>query len=946
MTSGPGSAESGVETLLDRAHEVDVIGATIQAGAQGRGDVLIVDGEAGIGKSRLLAFARARAASAQLVALGAAAEEYDRRRPFATICRCLDVRREGTGLRARIFSLLQSPPSVAGDRLEFIISEALLELAEELTVSAPLLIVIDDLHWADPMSLEVVRQLEALSRPSALTLLIASRPCPRESDAGALLSLLRSRGARWLKPGPLKEESLVPLVRRLTGAEPGPRLRSALIGCGGNPFYLREAMAAFEKERTLARDETGRVDLRSDRRPPSLALTILGSMHSIEAATLDLLRLASVLGRGFSIAELSELADAPAATLVRPVREALDARVLEQSDDRLFFRHDVLREALYDDIPIALRQALHRQVGSQLRAAGAPADEVAEHYLRQARSADWEAVERIRDGARAVAPRAPSLASELLASALDLVPEETPDRGSILAEWIELLIEAGKLPEAEQQSRMALERNPDRPLERSFRRLHALSLLQQSRMAQADRALGIALDDHGNANSERLFLLGLQSWARAGQGRLEEAQELATQALAQGTPDGHGAACSFARQTLAFTARVQGNPQRSVEIADQQLAAEAAEQSRAPIVPIRVWKGLALIDLDRFDQALEVLQRGRLLAETHGQVAALPFYRTVIATRHYLAGTWDDALAELEVRDQGRLRTGIEWRQESLLLTTMISFQRGELEAAMEAVAVADAAAHGPGPRYRQAALLRTKGWLLEGRGNPEAAFTMMKRAWTVALRQRSNMELPALVAELLRLCPPAEATRIGREALLGLAPLKDRWRTPTTEAAVRLAQGAAEADDEALLDGVRLYGASPRLLDQALALEAAGRLLAHHRRLAEAGSTLRASAQLLEGLEALQSLSRVDAQLRSLGIRRRHPARKTRSQEMVGWESLTRTESRVADLVVDGLSNRAVAERLFVSHRTVGTHVSHILAKLHLASRVELAVYGAQRRA
>lgn len=137
-------------------------------------------------------------------------------------------------------------------------------------------------------------------------------------------------------------------------------------------------------------------------------------------------------------------------------------------------------------------------------------------------------------------------------------------------------------------------------------------------------------------------------------------------------------------------------------------------------------------------------------------------------------------------------------------------------------------------------------------------------------------------------------------------------------------------------------YGESPRILDRASVLEEAGSAFGRAGRTEDAQALIDEALGLYEKLAAVRDIARADATLRELGIRRGR--RGARTRPTTGWESLTKSETRVVPLVAEGLSNRRIADRLFVSPRTIQTHIAHIFSKLGVSSRVELATQAARR--
>lgn len=174
------------------------------------------------------------------------------------------------------------------------------------------------------------------------------------------------------------------------------------------------------------------------------------------------------------------------------------------------------------------------------------------------------------------------------------------------------------------------------------------------------------------------------------------------------------------------------------------------------------------------------------------------------------------------------------------------------------------------------------------------------------------------------------------------LETLATRAQVPTAEGVALRCRGLLESDVEILVASVQAYRKGPRPFERALACEDAAIALARRGRLDAARSFFNEALDAYESLGALRPIGRIEAALREFGVRRGR--RGSRRRPAFGWESLTRTESRVVELVAEGMTNRAIGERLFISPRTVETHVAHLFAKLALSSRTELAVEAIKR--
>jgi hypothetical protein len=364
--------------IRGRAAEVAVLQEAVDAAASGRLAMVLIEGEPGIGKTRLLAEALSQARSLGLQVVAGRAEELEQTRPFgllASAFRC--VRSSRDPRRARIAGLLSAgadgtrePITVTSDPgLRFTAVDAFADLAEELALSGSLLIGIDDLQWADPSSLLT---LAALSRrlaylPVALVACLRSAPRPAELDR--LVVALETAGARRLALTRLAEDAVRELVADAVAVEPDPELMAEISPAAGNPLFVTELLAALAQDGAITtsggRPKTGKMAL-----PLTLRLTIVRRLGFLPEETLQVLQVASVLGSTFTLIDLATVMSRSAFELSATLAQALSTHVVEGDGAHLRFRHDLIRDAIYEDLPLSVRRALHREAGRRLAAGG------------------------------------------------------------------------------------------------------------------------------------------------------------------------------------------------------------------------------------------------------------------------------------------------------------------------------------------------------------------------------------------------------------------------------------------------------------------------------------------------------------------------------------------------------------------------------------------------
>ncbi len=378
--------------LYGRTREVEALGERLdlmagsaggELAARGRGQVaqmVFVEGEAGIGKTRLLAEAVAAAEDRGFRVFQARAEELEATRPFGVLADALGCRRRSPDpARAAIGRLLTDEVGEdSGPGLQFRVMEGFVELVEQLATTSPVLLALEDVHWSDPSALLGLRVLGRRLGYAPVMLVGTFRPSPHRGELQRLVATCADEGGLCVRLEPLEEAAVIGLAAEAMGAAPGPRLRGQLGGAGGNPLFVLELINALRAEGDIQVVE-GQAEVGEGRLPPTLGLTIMRWLGTLSEAALELLRLASVLGSTLSLADLATVCRRPVVELLPTLGEALRAGLLGAAGPQLAFRHDLVREAIYQDLPLAVRTGLHREVGRALATAGAPASQVATH---------------------------------------------------------------------------------------------------------------------------------------------------------------------------------------------------------------------------------------------------------------------------------------------------------------------------------------------------------------------------------------------------------------------------------------------------------------------------------------------------------------------------------------------------------------------------------------
>ena len=368
--------------LVGRDSELATLARLVKEAAAGRGGSVLVEGEPGIGKSSLVREALAEAADVGCQVFWGVGDELSQALPLLPLIEALGVRQPSANPRRNtILGLLRG--EVAADRgidVSAALAEQLLALVAEQCAVRPTVLVIDDLQWADQASITLWGRLARLARQLPLLLVGMMRPVPQRDD---LLALRRVVGdAARLQLTGLTGAAVAELVASLVGGTPDERLLRLADGAAGNPLYITELVAALTRSSSVTITGAGDAELTNGSAPSSLSAAIADRLDFVPGPVRGVLRAAALLGVDFVVPDLAIVLGRGVADLVCPLDEARAAGVLAESSGGMAFRHPLIRAALYEEMPAAVRAAWHRDAGRALAEAGAPADRVARQLLR------------------------------------------------------------------------------------------------------------------------------------------------------------------------------------------------------------------------------------------------------------------------------------------------------------------------------------------------------------------------------------------------------------------------------------------------------------------------------------------------------------------------------------------------------------------------------------
>jgi DNA-binding CsgD family transcriptional regulator len=926
--------------LLEREAELSELEAALGDAARGAGGLVVLEGPAGIGKTRLLRAAREHASRAGIRILAARGSELERDFPFGVVRQLLEPAVHGAAESEREELLAgaarPAAPLVGGEAgaeardvfadPSFATLNALYWLVSNLAEATPLLLAVDDAHWADSASLRFLRFLLPRLDELPVLLLVAARPDDPAADAALLAQLSADAGARLVRPQPLSTAPVAELVRAALGAQADDAFCDACHEVtGGNPFLLRELLAALRAE--AAQGAAAEVQRVREVAPATISRSVLVRLARLPEPARALAHAVAVLGEDAAPRDVAELAGLDRAAATEAADALAGAGVLE-GERPLRFVHPLVRNAIYVDLPAGRRALLHERAAALLRAAGAEPERIAVHVLACDPAGDAEAVATLVAAARrALDQGAPEGAVRYLRRALAEPP--APGARTGVVKWLS----------------MAAFRASDR-----------------SALDGVDPAAELAADTATLVESAPMLTAAL-----AADNRTEEIAALLDRAAAAAEEAGDVAAAvrlqvqrvtwthtppAEAQQRLApYAGALAGSPGEALLLAVQawwlhftpgtrardaaEPAARAVGDGRALIERTGIAQGpqaiLVLLRAERDAAAQQAIERMAAEARAGGEAPTLAGTAYLRGELALLRGEVGRAVAEtraaVEAGRQGGFIAAVP-----IWLATLVEalVEHDELDAAEAELAAGGMA--GPLPAsYWFTPVLVARGRLRFAQGRArEAADDFLAGA-----RDRDRLTMiepfrpwPAEAALALAAAgEPEEARALLAERL----PEAETWGTAGPRAALLRARGLLDGDLGALRDAVSIAEGSPARLEHARALADLGAALRRANQRAAAREPLHAALELARDGGALAIARRAHAELEATG-------EKVRPLLAGGVESLTPSERRVADLAAEGQSNREIAQSLFLTVKTVESHLSHAYRKLGVRSRHELA--------
>jgi DNA-binding CsgD family transcriptional regulator len=931
-----GSQTTSTPALLERESELEALTAAVARAAEGTGGVVLIEGPAGVGKSRLLASARSSAREAGMQALEARGAVLERDYAFGvarqlfeqTALEVTDTERSAlfagaAGLAERLVGEGGRAMAPQDGDAEFGALHGLYWLTANLTDRAPLLLSVDDAHWADPSSLRFLAYLSRRLEGLPVLLVVSARASDPEGT-GLWRELSADPAARVLHPRPLTADGAALVVRRSLGGDADDEFcRACHRATGGNPLFLRELVGALSDADVAPTSAASRTV--TEVGPPAVSRFVLRRVERLGPSATSLARAVAVLGGQADIGLAAAAAGIDAGE-ARSVADRLVRADVLAHDQLLGFVHPIVQVAVYEDLLPGERAARHLAVARLLDEAGAPAERVATHLLQSAPAGEPGRVEALRAAAASAEQRgAPAAAVAYLRRAVD-----EPPPGGVRAE---LLGDLGRLeiraqdPEAGHAHLLeALETPGDAAV-------HARAAIWLSRSANiwgrpdwAAVALN-AIDDQLDAADPELTL-ELESEALT-LTRLElSLRHLVADRLAgfDRRAAGHPRYEPIARIHAASERMLLGVS--AMEVADE---IEEALAGGPPADPYALGMAIdLLVKTERHDAAIRWLDLTIEAARAHGlapQLAGLHTQRAVVELARGAVGE-----AELDIQTALRLAGERHFTLPRIVGVAIdVALERGEVQAAAQL-----AERHGETLARERVLVdeyLVSRGRLRIVQGDVRDGLADLLRCGEIVdslgiVRPTDwRSDAAGALAEL------GETERAERLARDGMAAARAFGAPRALARSLRSAGRVIGGDEglELLEEAVSVVEPSPARLEAAYALADLGAELVKRRRRREGREALRLALELAQKCGASALADRARGNLGAGGGR---PPR----LEQTGVDALTPAERRVCDLAAGELTNREIAQTLFVTEKTVELHLTNAYRKLGIRSRFQLA--------
>jgi DNA-binding CsgD family transcriptional regulator len=929
------------EQLVERERELEVIQHAVRDVSSGAGRLLVIEGPAGIGKTRLLRAARQRANDAAMHVLHARGSELERDFPYGLVRQLFEPaladasdheRRTLTSGAARPVEPLlgqgtTSPLPTVGDSA-FPILHGLYWLTVNLAERHPLLLAIDDAHWGDLESLRFLHYLAGRLEEAPMLLALTARPIDRGDHGEVIAAILSDPAALVERPAPLSEEAVAVLVRSALGSQADDQFCKACHDAsGGNPFVLSDLLSELRIEgipptAAAAADVAGVT-------PKTVSRTVLLRLARLPEGALSLAQATAVLGDGVDLRDAAALAGIDPPSASEAADSLVDADLLAPGRP-LSFVHPLTRAAIYNDLPAGRRSRAHNAAARLLAERGADPDAVAVHLLACDRMGDAATVGLLRSAAASALERgAPNAAVRYLMRAwAEPPPAET--RQPLLVELVIALGRSafGLTPELHETLITELASNPDV-------------------LVTCARELAWVLNGSGDPE-EASAVLGRAIEAASDTGTVDAALQFEVQRLVidlarpneikkRLTPyrDRVEPGSSAERLWLAVEAwrlmLIGEDARHAADLARRALEGWQifAEQPASPVTSQLILVLVVAEDFEFAERALEVMLAGvRAIGSAPLEGACLGLRSELEFRRGMIAGAAADARTAIEIARAGGFLSAIPL---TISWITQALVERGELEEAAHELEMCGMAVEVP-DHMSFTPILLSRAMVEMGQGNRHRALDDLMEIRRREARSETSYFLWDSDAAVVLASLGERDEEALRFAEAGLQRAR-RWGTAGSLGHATRSLGLAVGGRDGIEHLRRAVGL--------LAESQSG--LEYMRTLTDLGAALRRAGHRVDAREPLRKARELARRRGALAIAKRaHEELAATGEKLgpliaVGVESLTPSERRIAGMAAGGLTNREIAQTLFLSVKTVESHLRGAYRKLDVSSREDL---------
>lgn len=874
------------------------------------GETLLVGliGEAGIGKTSLLSGLAARF-PVEVRWLSVTADEVDIRRPAALMR-----------------SLLPTYPTAGLDDP----IDRFVRGVEALATEGPLAILADDVQWADDLSLDALRVVARLGSDIGVSVVFATRPYSSRNRLLRLVDLAESIG-RCCYLEPLSTEDVEALVRGRVGATPGPGLLEIAASAGGNPFLVGELLdglvGAGQVEVAAGRAELANGSGLPERVSRRLALRCLALVPDCDV----LLRAAAVVPGGATVEELVAMTGQDQPEVVRLTLAAVEAGLLVDTGSTLRFRHDLLRQAILAESPGPVLTTLARCAIDTFEERQPDPGRVTATLLEWADPGDPGDLERLLTFGRRFRKRQPGAGADLLLLAASQLGPGHPQVADFADDLGWALVDAGRAAEAIEVVERYLVPSPADPV--GVRLLQAMALsMMRGFGAIGSASLHALVASADPAEAETVDALAELAFIALMAGRLEEAD--AVLSWVEGAPaPGNVFRSVIVDSARAWQAIVVGQLERGLELAERAVAACAIDESLRSNQATPTMAQCTCLDLlGRSEEAMAV---ARLALSRAGPYRwAPPLLHNSVALSCLRTGSWDDAMAEIDACQRANDDLGLAMGGNmARSAAAIIAVARGSLAEA--GGLLRDAAAPDPGSALGRERLLSAQAILAVAEGRIEDAVASIGALIDGIDAAGTSATLIDWGPDLVWVCVEAGQSRLATRITAHLGSVAGVTGSPVVAEVARWAHGLVGPRPDQVAEASRALAGLGRVPDAARAAHQAAVLTARAGRPDLARSLATRAFERYDELDAAHWRRELRSQLRDAGLDMR--PRRNRRRATTGWPSLTSSELAVVDLVGQGLTNSEIADRLFISRRTVESHLGRVYRKLDLTGRPQL---------